>query len=68
MTERLLTVAELAEYLQVKPRTIYQWVWRNRIPSLRAGSTVRFRRAEIDDWLARRNRKETRLAPAKKSR
>ena len=68
MTEPLLTVAEAAAYLRVKPRTIYQWVWRRRIPFLKAGSTVRFRRAEIDDWLARRNRKETRLAPAKKSR
>lgn len=67
MSDSLLTVPEVAEYLRVKPRTVYQWVWRRRIPFLKAGSTVRFRRAEIDEWLARRNRKETRLAPAKKS-
>lgn len=67
MSDSLLTVVEVAEYLRVKPRTVYQWVWRRRIPFLKAGATVRFRRAEIDEWLARRNRKETRLAPAKKS-
>jgi excisionase family DNA binding protein len=68
MTDRLLTVPEVADYLRVKPRTVYQWVWRRRIPFVKAGATVRFRRAEIDDWLARRNRKETRLAPASKPR
>jgi excisionase family DNA binding protein len=68
MTEALLTVPEVADYLRVKPRTVYQWVWRRRIPFVKAGATVRFRRAEIDDWLARRNRKETRLAPASKPR
>lgn len=68
MSDRLLTVAEVADYLRVKPRTVYQWVWRRRIPFVKAGATVRFRRVEIDDWLARRNRKETRLAPASKPR
>lgn len=57
MTDRLLTVAEVANYLRVRPGTVYQWVSRRRIPFLKAGSKVRFRRAEIDDWLARRNRK-----------
>jgi excisionase family DNA binding protein len=65
MTEPLLTVPEAAAYLRVKPRTIYQWVWRRRIPFVKAGSAVRFRRPELDQWLARRNRKETHFAPAK---
>ena len=68
MTEPLLTVPEAAAYLRVKPRTIYQWVWRRRIPFCKAGAAVRFRRTELDVWLARRNRKETRLAPASKPR
>lgn len=68
MSDSLLTVVEVAEYLRVKPRTVYQWVWRRRIPFVKANAAVRFRRAEIDEWLARRNRKETRLAPATKSR
>jgi excisionase family DNA binding protein len=68
MAEPLLTVPEAAAYLRVKPRTVYQWVWRGRIPFLKAGSAVRFSRTELDAWLARRNRKETRLAPASKPR
>jgi excisionase family DNA binding protein len=68
MTEPLLTVPEAAAYLRVKPRTVYQWVWRRRIPFLKAGSAVRFSRTELDVWLARRNRKETRLAPTSKPR
>lgn len=68
MTDALLTVNEAAAYLRVQPRTIYQWVWRRRIPFLKAGAAVRFSRDELDTWLARRNRKETRAAPAPKHR
>ncbi len=68
MSDTLLTVVEAAAYLQVKPTTVYQWVWRRRIPFLKAGSAVRFRRLELDQWLARRNRKEMHRAPAKKHR
>ena len=54
----LLTVPQAAAYLAVKPATVYQWVWKRRIPFLKAGAGVRFRRADLDAWLARRSRKE----------
>jgi len=52
--ERLLTVDQLADWLQVKPRTIYQWVHEGYIPVLKLGSLVRFSQPSVVDWLRKR--------------
>lgn len=51
---RLLTVDEVAAWLQVKPRTIYQWVHEGYIPVLKLGALVRFDQANIAAWLKKR--------------
>ncbi len=50
--ERLWTVKETAEFLGVKPRTIYAWVAEGRIPCRRAGTALRFLRSELMAWTA----------------
>jgi len=52
--ERLLTVDQLAEWLQVKPRTIYQWVHEGYIPVIKLGSLVRFRQLSVAEWIEKR--------------
>lgn len=63
--DRLWTVHEVAEYLQVKPRTIYTWVSEGVIPCIRKGKhMVRFRKEKVDKWLAafeQRGRRTRRL-------
>lgn len=52
--ERLLTVDEVAGWLQVKPRTIYQWVHEGYIPVIKLGSLVRFSQGSLTDWIRKR--------------
>jgi len=52
--DRLLTIDDLAEWLQVKPRTIYQWVHEGYIPVIKLGALVRFDRASIIEWVKKR--------------
>ncbi|MEK7382767.1 MAG: helix-turn-helix domain-containing protein [Elusimicrobiota bacterium] len=52
--DRLLTVDEIASWLQVKPRTIYQWVHEGYIPVIKLGSLVRFDQASITAWVKKR--------------
>ena len=54
---RFLKVAELAELLKVKPRTIYEMVAQNRIPYRKPpGSNIlRFDLEEILEWTRRKN-------------
>jgi excisionase family DNA binding protein len=49
---RLLTVAELSRRINVKRKTIYDWVARRRIPYLRLEGSLRFSEALIDRWVA----------------
>ena len=46
-----LTVAQLAQRLQVSESTIYGWVDRDYIPFLMAGDLVRFDPNTIHNWM-----------------
>lgn len=49
--DRLLNVEQLADWLQVKPRTIYQWVHEGYIPVIRLGALIRFNQSSVTGWL-----------------
>ncbi len=48
----LLTVKQAAELLGVTTTTVYNLCQRNRIPFVRWGRALRFRSADLDEWLA----------------
>lgn len=52
--DKLLTVEEIAEYLSLKPSTIYQWTHQGFIPHLKLGNRVRFKVSQIERWLESR--------------
>ena len=52
--DRLLTVHQVADWLQVKTRTIYQWVHVGYIPVIKLGSLVRFDPGSIIAWIKKR--------------
>ena len=47
----LMTVEEVARYLQLKPQTIYKWAQEKRIPAVKLGKEWRFRKRILDEWL-----------------
>lgn len=51
---KLLTVDEVAAWLQVKPRTIYQWVHEGYMPVIKLGALVRFDPASVSAWVKKR--------------
>ena len=44
-------IRQLANYLNVKPATLYAWAAQGKIPSLKLHGLLRFRQDEIDQWL-----------------
>ncbi|HUF96150.1 MAG TPA: helix-turn-helix domain-containing protein [Acidimicrobiia bacterium] len=53
--DRLLSVEELADYLEVPVKTIYTWRHRNTGPKgFRVGKHVRFRWHDVQSWVAQR--------------
>jgi excisionase family DNA binding protein len=48
---QLLTVKEVATVMQVKPSWIYDMVEEKKMPVVRLGRQLRFRRGDLDNWL-----------------
>ncbi len=49
--EKLLTIAEAAHLLGVKPQTVYLWVAQRRIPHRKIGRLVRFRMCDLEQYV-----------------
>ena len=49
--EGVFTVQELAQYLRMKPLTIYKHASRGKLPGFKVGSHWRFKRSTIDQWI-----------------
>ncbi len=62
--DKLMTAADVAEFLAVKPGTVYAWVKSRKIPHIpiskgKRKNCIRFRQTEIERWLKKIER-ETR--------
>ncbi|MDR1899748.1 MAG: PTS sugar transporter subunit IIA [Treponema sp.] len=49
--EDILTIEEVAKYLRVSERTVYDWAQKGEIPSGKIGTVWRFKKAEIEKWV-----------------
>ena len=52
--DALLTVAEAAQRLTISAKRLYRLAAQGRIPHVRLGRSLRFRRADLDRWLEQR--------------
>jgi len=54
MEDSLITVKDVAGYLKLKEQTVYLLARQNKIPSLKVGGSLRFKKSQIDSWLLSR--------------
>lgn len=52
--DEILTLEEVAAYLKAGRRTVYRLAANGQIPAFKLGGTWRFRRTELDQWIAAR--------------
>ena len=57
--EDLLSVDDVAGYLEVSKATIYHWCRQGRLPGLKIGKSWRIRRAALEDFLSHSERSAT---------
>ena len=50
----ILTIDEVAAYLKASRRTVYRLAAGGQIPAFKLGGTWRFRRGELEQWIATR--------------
>lgn len=51
MSDRWLSVEEIAEYLGVSKDTVYAWISKRNMPAHRIGRLWKFKSAEVDEWV-----------------
>ena len=49
--EDILTIDEVAKYLRVSERTVYEWAQKGEIPSGKIGTVWRFKKSELEQWV-----------------
>jgi PTS system nitrogen regulatory IIA component len=49
--EDILTIEEVAKYLRVSDRTVYDWAQKGEIPAGKIGTVWRFKKSEIEKWV-----------------
>lgn len=54
MEDDILTIEEVAKYLRVSERTVYDWAQKGEIPSGKIGTVWRFKKSEIEKWVNER--------------
>ncbi|CAM8011398.1 MULTISPECIES: methylation-associated defense system helix-turn-helix domain-containing protein MAD1 [Enterobacteriaceae] len=55
--DEFLTIDEVAVYLKVGKRTVYRLAASGKLPAFKLGGTWRFRRGDLDQWIASRTGK-----------
>ena len=48
--DKIMTLEEVADYLRLKPQTIYTWAQEKKIPAAKLGKEWRFKKSIIDRW------------------
>ena len=61
MASEILTIEEVARYLRVSERTVYEWAQKGEIPAGKIGTVWRFKKDDIESWI------DERLASSKTS-
>ncbi len=51
MTDRWLSVEEIAEHLGISKDTVYAWISKKGMPAHRVGRFWKFQRVEVDTWV-----------------
>jgi nitrogen PTS system EIIA component len=62
--DTLMTLSDVAKYLQVAERTVYLWAQQNSMPSFKLGNVWRFRRSDLDRWIEERKLQTPRSSKA----
>ena len=57
MLEPAMTVRQVADYLNVVPKVVYQLVQQGALPGFKVAGTWRFKRTDIDGWIEEQKRR-----------
>ncbi len=51
MTDEILTLKEVAEYLKLAEKTAYRLAAEGKLPGFKVGGSWRFKKVDIESWI-----------------
>jgi excisionase family DNA binding protein len=57
MTDEILTIQEIAEYLKLNEKTAYRLASEGKLPGFKVGGSWRFKRVDLEKWIEDQKRK-----------
>lgn len=54
MSDEILTIQELAEYLKLNEKTAYRLASEGKLPGFKVGGSWRFKREDIEQWIVKK--------------
>ncbi len=58
MTDEILTLKEVAEYLKLAEKTAYRLAAEGKLPGFKVGGSWRFKREDVLLWIEKQKNKE----------
>jgi excisionase family DNA binding protein len=58
MSDEILTIQELAEYLKLNEKTAYRLAAEKKLPGFKVGGSWRFKRDDLEAWIEEQKGKE----------
>jgi excisionase family DNA binding protein len=59
MSDEILTIQELAEYLKLNEKTAYRLAGEGKLPGFKVGGSWRFKRVDIEAWIETQKSKDS---------
>jgi excisionase family DNA binding protein len=57
MSDKILTIQELAEYLKLNEKTAYRLAGEGKLPGFKVGGSWRFKREDLETWIEAKKQK-----------
>ncbi|MFC3122682.1 methylation-associated defense system helix-turn-helix domain-containing protein MAD1 [Agaribacter flavus] len=51
MSDEILTLREVADYLKLTEKTAYRLAAEGKLPGFKVGGSWRFKRTDLEDWI-----------------
>lgn len=63
MSDPVLTIKDVADYLKVNERTIYRLAASGNLPGFKVGNSWRFKQSELEQYIAAQHNRNTPSQP-----
>ena len=57
MTDQIMTIQEVSEYLKLTEKTAYRLASEGKLPGFKVGGSWRFKKVDLEEWIEKQKSK-----------